>query len=44
MNENTKLWNGYVVAWLRLLVTRPNNGSAGEDQRGRLKNYLNDKY
>ena len=27
--------NGFAVAWLRLLVTRPNNGSAGEDQRGR---------
>ena len=29
------LWNGCAIAWLRLLVTRPNNGSAGEDQRGR---------
>jgi hypothetical protein len=35
INENTKLWDGYAVAWLQLLVTRPNNGSAGEDQRGR---------
>ena len=26
-------------AWLRLLVTRPNNGSAGEDQRGREDRY-----
>ncbi len=34
MNENTKLWTGNVVAWLRLLVTRPNNGSARKDQQG----------
>jgi len=37
MNENTKLWESLYVAWLRLLVTRPNNGSAGEHQRGQEK-------
>ncbi len=36
INENTKFGNGYVVAWLRLLVTRPNNGSAGKTNEGEV--------
>jgi len=28
---------GYAVARLRLLVTKPNSGSAGEDQRGQRR-------
>ena len=28
------LWNGYAVAWLRLLVTRRNNGSGGKTNEG----------
>jgi len=30
------LWNSYAVAWLLLLVTRPNNGSAGKTNEAEI--------
>jgi len=30
---------GFVLAWLRLLITRPNNGSAGEYQGAGIKSF-----